>query len=305
MFNELSEGDMRGGSRLSGQTGTVKQLQRGLWGIGRVACRESRTVTLVSLENKPDLTDSLRRRTEGIIWTWFGAMIVEPVSRRRTVPEYPLDWHMPGQRALRGTAAVVDAVWNYGPVLAHCHGSETWVIGRTGFLFKVVPVLLWGVSTSGNGCKPDDVLWMLFASIFLCQRTFLAMLPPFKTQMHLTSNSCAAVFLISFGPFRSPEQHQERQVAHFQSLCDDSNADLVRVMLPVKHLCEPSLRCSQQQKLLVGHLYIKDHGAVKEWNRICIVDERFRLDASVEQLFAQVPPCSIRGLLAWRWQDFA
>ena len=121
----------------------------------------------------------------------------------------------------------------------------------------------------------------------------MPLLPPFKTSIQLRDGATEALFVISFGPFCCPKAHHQLHLASFEQLCDAHNIDLVNVSIPSVH-CLPSTSQAtwQQHKLMLGHLIVKELGALKEWARVCIVDERFQW-APVQSPFTQVPSESI------------
>ena len=94
--------------------------------------------------------------------------------------------------------------------------------------------------------------------------------------------------LCRFAPYCCADELRAQQEELFQGICDAINFDLVIVTLPKCAGVETKFVCSQQ-KLLVGTLCLKEYGAMKEWERVCIVDERFQWDGSLNDLLALVP----------------
>jgi hypothetical protein len=122
----------------------------------------------------------------------------------------------------------------------------------------------------------------------------MPLLAPFKTTSRLRPGATEALFVISFGSFRCPAEHQLKQRSFFEHLCDFHNIDLVTVTLPhFAGLPQPSRHCWQQHKLTIGSLIIEgQEGAAKDWARVCIVDETFRCDP-MHSPFTAVPVESI------------
>jgi hypothetical protein len=117
----------------------------------------------------------------------------------------------------------------------------------------------------------------------------MPLLPPYKIFTQLRDNATEALFVISFGSYSCAEESQQEQESLFKRFCDIHNLDLVVVRLPVMNL-PISSKCWQHHKVLIGNLITGD--AIKDWARVCIVDESFQWEWG-KSPFAMVPQGSI------------